>query len=117
LETKKQIENKVVELGLNFDFRKIKILIPLNQEHDDYNTHFSYEVSKCNTWYKDLMEDVCYFGTMVKIKGHADGMFLSCTYYTTYHTAPVYWGKNKAEFSVWFLLVFLLCIRGSSFCV
>jgi phosphate acetyltransferase len=86
---KKQIENKVAELGISFDFSKIKIINPIESDHyEDYvNTYYELRKAKNVTlgMAKDLMEDVSYFGTMMVYKGDADGM-VSGAAHTTQHT-------------------------------
>ena len=86
---KKQIESKVLELGLFFDFSKVQIINPIESEnYDDYvNTYYELRKAKNVTidMSKDLMEDVSYFGTMMVYKGHADGM-VSGAAHTTQHT-------------------------------
>lgn len=86
---KKQIESKVLELGLFFDFSKVQIINPIESEnYDDYvNTYYELRKAKNVTidMAKDLMEDVSYFGTMMVYKGHADGM-VSGAAHTTQHT-------------------------------
>jgi phosphate acetyltransferase len=86
---KKQIESKVAELGLFFDFSKVDIINPIASVHyDDYvNTYYELRKAKNVTlgMAKDLMEDVSYFGTMMVYKGHADGM-VSGAAHTTQHT-------------------------------
>ncbi|MCL6460460.1 phosphate acetyltransferase [Flavobacterium micromati] len=86
---KKQIENKVIELGLLFDFSKVKIINPIESEkYEDYvNTYYELRKNKnvSMAMAKDLMEDVSYFGTMMVYKGDADGM-VSGAAHTTQHT-------------------------------
>lgn len=86
---KKQIETKVAELGIAFDFSKVKIINPIESEHyEDYvNTYYELRKAKNVTlgMAKDLMEDVSYFGTMMVYKGDADGM-VSGAAHTTQHT-------------------------------
>jgi phosphate acetyltransferase len=86
---KKQIENKVAELGITFDFSKVNIINPIKSEHyEDYvNTYYDLRKTKNVTlgMAKDLMEDVSYFGTMMVYKGDADGM-VSGAAHTTQHT-------------------------------
>jgi phosphate acetyltransferase len=86
---KKEIENKVAELGITFDFSKVKIINPIKSEHyEDYvNTYYELRKAKNVTlgMAKDLMEDVSYFGTMMVYKGDADGM-VSGAAHTTQHT-------------------------------
>ncbi|MFT5714318.1 MAG: phosphate acetyltransferase [Flavobacterium sp.] len=86
---KKQIESKVAELGITFDFSKVKIINPIESEHyEDYvNTYYELRKAKNVTlgMAKDLMEDVSYFGTMMVYKGDADGM-VSGAAHTTQHT-------------------------------
>lgn len=86
---KKQIENKVAELGIAFDFSKVKIINPIESEkYEDYvNTYYELRKNKnvSMAMAKDLMEDVSYFGTMMVYKGDADGM-VSGAAHTTQHT-------------------------------
>lgn len=86
---KKQIENKVAELGIVFDFSKVAIINP--RESKNYNEYADtyYQLRKNKnvsiTMARDLMEDVSYFGTMMVYKGDADGM-VSGAAHTTQHT-------------------------------
>lgn len=86
---KKQIESRVAELGLVFDFSKVKIINPIDSDHyGEYaNTYYELRKNKNVTiaMAKDLMEDVSYFGTMMVYKGDADGM-VSGAAHTTQHT-------------------------------
>jgi phosphate acetyltransferase len=86
---KKQIESRVLELGLVFDFSKVKVINPIESEYyDDYaNTYYELRKHKKVTiaTAKDLMGDVSYFGTMMVYKGDADGM-VSGAAHTTQHT-------------------------------
>lgn len=112
---KKQIENKVAELGLTFDFSKVKIINPKESElFEDYaNTY--YELRKAKnisiTMARDLMEDVSYFGTMMVYKGHADGM-VSGAAHTTQHTIlpALQFIKTKPNSSV-VSSVFFMCLE------
>ncbi len=86
---KKQIESKVGELGIAFDFSKVQIIDPIKSEHyEDYvNTYYELRKKKNVTlgMARDLMVDVSYFGTMMVYKDHADGM-VSGAAHTTQHT-------------------------------
>lgn len=112
---KKQIENKVVELGITLDFSKVKIINPKESElYEDYaNTY--YELRKAKnvsiTMARDLMEDVSYFGTMMVYKGHADGM-VSGAAHTTQHTIlpALQFIKTKPNSSV-VSSVFFMCLE------
>ncbi|WP_289658349.1 phosphate acetyltransferase [Flavobacterium panacagri] len=112
---KKQIENKVVELGITFDFSKVNIINPIESEfYEDYaNTY--YELRKAKnvsiTMARDLMEDVSYFGTMMVYKGHADGM-VSGAAHTTQHTIlpALQFIKTKPNSSV-VSSVFFMCLE------
>lgn len=112
---KKQIENKVAELGLTFDFSKVNIINPIESEmYEDYaNTY--YELRKAKnvsiTMARDLMEDVSYFGTMMVYKGHADGM-VSGAAHTTQHTIlpALQFIKTKPNSSV-VSSVFFMCLE------
>jgi phosphate acetyltransferase len=112
---KKQIENKIAELGIAFDFSKVKIINPKESEfYEDYaNTY--YELRKAKnvtiTMARDLMEDVSYFGTMMVYKGHADGM-VSGAAHTTQHTIlpALQFIKTKPNSSV-VSSVFFMCLE------
>jgi phosphate acetyltransferase len=112
---KKQIENKITELGISFDFSKVKIINPIESElYEDYaNTY--YELRKAKnvsiTMARDLMEDVSYFGTMMVYKGHADGM-VSGAAHTTQHTIlpALQFIKTKPNSSV-VSSVFFMCLE------
>ncbi|WP_281234279.1 phosphate acetyltransferase [Flavobacterium gelatinilyticum] len=112
---KKQIENKVTELGIAFDFSKVSIINPKESElYEDYaNTY--YELRKAKnvsiTMARDLMEDVSYFGTMMVYKGHADGM-VSGAAHTTQHTIlpALQFIKTKPNSSV-VSSVFFMCLE------
>ncbi|WP_166925580.1 phosphate acetyltransferase [Flavobacterium poyangense] len=112
---KKQIENKVTELGLSFDFSKVTIVNPIESPlYEEYaNTY--YELRKAKnisiTTARDLMEDVSYFGTMMVYKGHADGM-VSGAAHTTQHTIlpALQFIKTKPNSSV-VSSVFFMCLE------
>lgn len=112
---KKQIESKVAELGLDFDFSKVPIINPIDSKnYDDYvNTYFELRKAKNVTlgMAKDLMEDVSYFGTMMVYKGHADGM-VSGAAHTTQHTIlpALQFIKTKPNCSV-VSSVFFMCLE------
>ena len=112
---RKQIETKVVELGLNFDFSKIEIINPIESKYyDDYvNTYYELRKAKNVTlgMAKDLMEDVSYFGTMMVYKGHADGM-VSGAAHTTQHTIlpALQFIKTKPNSSV-VSSIFFMCLE------
>lgn len=112
---KKQIENKVSELGLAFDFSKVHIINPIESLHyDDYvNTYYELRKGKNVTigMAKDLMEDVSYFGTMMVYKGHADGM-VSGAAHTTQHTIlpALQFIKTKPNSSV-VSSIFFMCLE------
>ena len=112
---RKQVESKVAELGLDFDFDKVAIINPTESEHyEDYvNTY--YELRKAKNvslaMARDLMEDVSYFGTMMVYKGHADGM-VSGAAHTTQHTIlpALQFIKTKPNSSV-VSSVFFMCLE------
>jgi phosphate acetyltransferase len=112
---KKQIENKVAELGLTFDFSKVNIIDPIKSEYyEDYvNTYYELRKEKKVTMEiaRDLMEDVSYFGTMMVYKGHADGM-VSGAAHTTQHTIlpALQFIKTKPNSSV-VSSVFFMCLE------
>jgi phosphate acetyltransferase len=112
---KKQIESKITELGITFDFSKVNIINPKESPlYEDYaNTY--YELRKAKnvsiTMARDLMEDVSYFGTMMVYKGHADGM-VSGAAHTTQHTIlpALQFIKTKPNSSV-VSSVFFMCLE------
>lgn len=112
---KKQIESKVAEFGITFDFSKVNIINPIESKlYEDYaNTY--YELRKAKnvsiTMARDLMEDVSYFGTMMVYKGHADGM-VSGAAHTTQHTIlpALQFIKTKPNSSV-VSSVFFMCLE------
>lgn len=112
---KKQIEAKVAELGLEFDFSRIPIINPIESVHyEDYvNTYFELRKAKNVTlgMARDLMEDVSYFGTMMVYKGHADGM-VSGAAHTTQHTIlpALQFIKTKPNSSV-VSSIFFMCLE------
>lgn len=115
LGSKKQIENKVAELGIAFDFSKVKIISPIKSEYyEDYvNTYYELRKNKNVTlgMAKDLMEDGAYFGTMMVYKGHADGM-VSGAAHTTQHTIlpALQFIKTKPHSSV-VSSIFFMCLE------
>jgi phosphate acetyltransferase len=112
---KKQILNKVADLGLDMDFTKVHIINPRNDKnYDDYvNTYYELRKEKKMTLEiaKDLMEDGSYFGTMMVYKGHADGM-VSGAAHTTQHTIlpALQFIKTKPNSSV-VSSVFFMCLE------
>lgn len=112
---KKQIENKVTELGLAFDFSKVKIITPRQDpNYDDYvNTYYELRKEKKMTLEiaRDLMEDGAYFGTMMVYKNHADGM-VSGAAHTTQHTIlpALQFIKTKPNCSI-VSSVFFMCLE------
>jgi phosphate acetyltransferase len=112
---KKQIENKVAQLGISFDFSKVHIINPIKSKHyDDYvNTYYELRKEKKMTLEiaKDLMEDGSYFGTMMVYKGDADGM-VSGAAHTTQHTIlpALQFIKTKPNSSV-VSSIFFMCLE------
>jgi len=112
---KKQIENKVAELGLSFDFSKVNIINPRQDvNYEDYvNTYYELRKAKKMTIEvaRDLMEDGAYFGTMMVYKGHADGM-VSGAAHTTQHTIlpALQFIKTKPNCSI-VSSVFFMCLE------
>lgn len=112
---KKQIENKMAELGLKFNFDKVDVVNPKESVHyEDYaNTYYELRKAKNVTiaMARDVMEDVSYFGTMMVYKGHADGM-VSGAAHTTQHTIlpALQFIKTKPNSSV-VSSVFFMCLE------
>ncbi len=109
------IKNKIMNLGLNIDFEKIKIIDPVKSVHfDDYALTY-YELRKHKNvnldMARDRMSDVSYFGTMMIYKGHADGM-VSGAAHTTQHTIipALQFIKTKPGVSV-VSSVFFMCLE------
>lgn len=115
LGNKKQILNKVADLGLDIDFTKVNIINPrIDKNYDDYvNTYYELRKEKKMTLEiaKDLMEDGSYFGTMMVYKGHADGM-VSGAAHTTQHTIlpALQFIKTKPNSSV-VSSIFFMCLE------
>jgi phosphate acetyltransferase len=111
---KKRIESRVVELGLVFDFSKVKIINPIESEHYEEYANTYYELRKHKNisiaTAKDLMGDVSYFGTMMVYKGDADGM-VSGAAHTTQHTIlpALQFIKTKPETCI-VSSVFFMCL-------
>ncbi|HWR94525.1 MAG TPA: phosphate acetyltransferase [Flavobacterium sp.] len=112
---KKHIENKINELGLDFDLSAVTIINPVESpNYDDYvNTYYELRKEKKVTREiaRDLMADVSYFGTMMVYKGHADGM-VSGAAHTTQHTIlpALQFIKTKPNSSV-VSSVFFMCLE------
>ncbi|MEO8237903.1 MAG: phosphate acetyltransferase [Flavobacterium sp.] len=112
---KKQIENKITELGITFDFSKVNIINPKeSKNYEDYaNTYYELRKAKKMTLEiaRDLMEDGSYFGTMMVYKGHADGM-VSGAAHTTQHTIlpALQFIKTKPNCSI-VSSVFFMCLE------
>lgn len=112
---KRQIENKVSELGLTFDFTKVHIINPIKSDkYEDYvNTYYELRKEKKMTMEiaRDLMEDGSYFGTMMVYKGDADGM-VSGAAHTTQHTIlpALQFIKTKPNSSV-VSSIFFMCLE------
>ncbi|MGQ7944529.1 phosphate acetyltransferase [Flavobacterium sp. WC2509] len=112
---KKQIESKVAELGISFDFSKVAIISPRkSKEYDDYvNTYYELRKEKKMTLEiaRDLMEDGSYYGTMMVYKGHADGM-VSGAAHTTQHTIlpALQFIKTKPNCSI-VSSIFFMCLE------
>lgn len=111
----KQIENRVLELGLAFDFSNVNIVNPrLDPHYEDYvNTYYELRKAKKMTLEiaRDLMEDGAYFGTMMVYKNHADGM-VSGAAHTTQHTIlpALQFIKTKPNCSI-VSSVFFMCLE------
>ncbi|MEO8254062.1 MAG: phosphate acetyltransferase [Flavobacterium sp.] len=112
---RKQIENKVAELGIAFDFSKVTIIVPVESEHYEEYVNTYYELRKNKNvslaMARDLMEDVSYFGTMMVYKGDADGM-VSGAAHTTQHTIlpALQFIKTKPNSSV-VSSIFFMCLE------
>ncbi|KDN56439.1 phosphate acetyltransferase [Flavobacterium seoulense] len=112
---KKQIESKVNELGIAFDFSKVNIINPIESPFYDNYVETYYELRKNKNvtmaMAKDLMEDVSYFGTMMVYKDHADGM-VSGAAHTTQHTIlpALQFIKTKPNSSV-VSSIFFMCLE------
>jgi len=89
LGNKAEILGIVKRLDINFDFKNINIINPVEDQFFDDYVNTLYELRKTKNvnleMARDLMTDVSYFGTMMVYKGHADGM-VSGAVHTTLHT-------------------------------
>ncbi|WP_152287684.1 phosphate acetyltransferase [Flavicella marina] len=86
---KSVIQLKCDQLGLQIDLDKINILNPENSIHNKEFAATLYETRKhkgmTETTANDLVKDVSYYGTIMVMKGMADGM-VSGAAHTTQHT-------------------------------
>lgn len=86
---KHTIQLKCDQLGLQIDLEKINILNPENSIHDKEFIDTLIEARKhkgmTETMAVDLVKDVSYYGTLMVMKGMADGM-VSGAAHTTQHT-------------------------------
>lgn len=110
-----EIQKMIMNLALQVDFSKLKIINPTTSDYfDDYVKTF-YELRKHKNVNmdiaRDLMSDVSYFGTMMIYKGHADGM-VSGAAHTTQHTIrpALQFIKTKPDVSV-VSSVFFMCLE------
>ncbi len=110
---KEQIEKRVAQLGLSFNFDKITIINPIESVYFDDYVNTLYELRKHKNMNlamaEDKMRNVSYFGTMMVHKGHADGM-VSGAAHTTQHTIlPAFqFIKTKPGVSVVSSIFFML---------
>ena len=85
----KLIKQKVSSLGLTIDYDKLEIINPVESTNFDDYANTLYELRKHKNvnmdMARDMVTDVSYFGTMMTLKGHADGM-VSGAIHTTQHT-------------------------------
>lgn len=86
---KNTIQLKCDQLGLQIDLDKINILNPEDSVHNKEFAQTLYEARKhkgmTETTANDLVKDVSYYGTIMVMKGMADGM-VSGAAHTTQHT-------------------------------
>ena len=108
-----RIEKRVKQLGIAFDFEKIKIVDPASSPHYKDYTETLFELRKHKNMNlamaEDKMMNVSYFGTMMVYKNHADGM-VSGAAHTTQHTIlPAFqFIKTKPGVSVVSSIFFML---------
>ncbi len=109
-----QIASSIKRLGLTLNKGKINIINPATSEYFNEYVQTLYELRKSKNveleMARDLMTDVCYFGTMMVYKGHADGM-VSGAVHTTQHTIrpALQFVKTKPGTSV-VSSVFFMCL-------
>ena len=109
-----QIASSIKRLGLTLNKGKINIINPATSEYFNDYVQTLYELRKSKNveleMARDLMTDVCYFGTMMVYKGHADGM-VSGAVHTTQHTIrpALQFVKTKPGTSV-VSSVFFMCL-------
>ncbi|MEI6866853.1 phosphate acetyltransferase [Flavicella sp.] len=86
---KDNIQLKCDRMGLQIDLDKINILNPENSVHNKEFAQILFETRKhkgmTETIANDLVKDVSYYGTIMVLKGMADGM-VSGAAHTTQHT-------------------------------
>ena len=108
-----RIEKRVKQLGIAFDFEKIKIVNPTTSSYYKDYAETLYQLRKHKNMNlamaKDKMINVSYFGTMMVHKNHADGM-VSGAAHTTQHTIlPAFqFIKTKPGVSVVSSIFFML---------
>jgi len=109
-----QIANKLGQLDLELDLKKVTIIDPIKSPHFEDYTNTLYDLRKHKnvdlTTAKDLMSDVAYYGTMMVHKGHADGM-VSGAIHTTQHTIrpALQFVKTKPDVSL-VSSIFFMCL-------
>ena len=109
-----EIASSIKRLGLTLNKGKINIINPATSEYFNDYVQTLYELRKSKNveleMARDLMTDVCYFGTMMVYKGHADGM-VSGAVHTTQHTIrpALQFVKTKPGTSV-VSSVFFMCL-------
>ena len=109
-----EIASSIKRLGLTLNKGKINIINPATSEYFNEYVQTLYELRKSKNveleMARDLMTDVCYFGTMMVYKGHADGM-VSGAVHTTQHTIrpALQFVKTKPGTSV-VSSVFFMCL-------
>lgn len=109
------IKEKIRNLGISIDLKKVSIIDPATAENFDDYAQTYYELRKHKNINLDMahdrMNDVSYFGTMMIYKGHADGM-VSGAAHTTQHTIipALQFIKTKPGVSV-VSSVFFMCLE------
>ncbi|QAA80445.1 phosphate acetyltransferase [Aequorivita sp. H23M31] len=115
LGNREEIEDKIIALDIELDLDKINIIEPVESGYFMDYAETLFEIRKNKNinlaMAKDLMEDVSYFGTMMVLKGDADGM-VSGAVHTTQHTIrpALQLIKTKPGFSI-VSSVFFMCLE------
>ncbi|WP_282054233.1 phosphate acetyltransferase [Maribacter luteus] len=111
-----KIKEKVSQMDLDLDLKKVNIEDPTSSEHFNEYAEELYRLRKHKgvnlAMAEDLMEDVSHFGTMMVHKGHADGMVSGAVHTTKQTILPaLQLIKTRPDVSV-VSSVFFMCLEN-----